>query len=280
MLTKLTVRNFKRFREVEVELGDPVVLIGPNNSGKTTALQALALWEAGLRRWNEKRKGMEVPEKRPGVAINRRDLVSLPVPAANLLWHGLHVRDVRRVNGKQSTRNVRIDVIVDGVTADQVWTCGLEFDYANEESFYCRPLRLSDERNPERMPVPDRAGNVRVAFLPPMSGLAANETRLDPGAINVRVGAMRQSVEEVVEALERLDKGSPWGGELKVSDEFLVPVFRSFFRKLGLPNIMSKKDFHELAELVPEDKLEAEVRAKLDAIADTAGAAQPVVDEG
>jgi len=44
MLTHLAVRNFKRFQEVELELGANVVLVGPNNSGKTTALQALALW--------------------------------------------------------------------------------------------------------------------------------------------------------------------------------------------------------------------------------------------
>ena len=57
MLTKLTIRNFKRFGAVEIELGNPVVFIGPNNSGKTSALQALALWEIGLKKWNEKRKG-------------------------------------------------------------------------------------------------------------------------------------------------------------------------------------------------------------------------------
>ena len=55
MLTKLTIRNFKLFDEVELELGDRVVLIGPNNSGKTSALQALALWDVGLKRWTEKR---------------------------------------------------------------------------------------------------------------------------------------------------------------------------------------------------------------------------------
>ena len=27
-----------------------------------------------------------------------------------------------------------------------------------------------------------------LAFLPPMSGLASNETRLDEGAVNVRIG--------------------------------------------------------------------------------------------
>ena len=56
MITKLTIRNFKRFGEIEIELDNPVVFIGPNNSGKTSALQALALWQVGINRWNEKRK--------------------------------------------------------------------------------------------------------------------------------------------------------------------------------------------------------------------------------
>ena len=191
MLTKLTVRNFKRFGSVEIELGNPVVFIGPNNSGKTTALQALSFWDTGLKRWNEKRKGKTSPEKRPGVTINRRDLIAVPVPDAKLLWRELGVRDVKKIAGKQQTKNIFIDVIVEGITADETWKCGLEFYYANEESFYCRPLRLSEKKNPERMPIPEHADNIQLAFLPPMSGLAANETRLDPGAINVRVGEGR-----------------------------------------------------------------------------------------
>ncbi len=191
MLTKLTVRNFKRFGEVEIELGSPVVFIGPNNSGKTSAMQALALWDIGLKRWNEKRSGKSTPEKRPGVTVNRRDLVAIPIPDANLLWRAMHVRDVQRVDGRQTTSNIRIDLVVEGVTKDQAWTCGLEFDYANEESFYCRPLRLSEGKPPNRMPVPGGAGAVQIAFLPPMSGLAATETRLDQGAVNVRIGEGR-----------------------------------------------------------------------------------------
>ena len=191
MLTHLAIRNFKRFGSVEIELGNPVVFIGPNNSGKTSAMQALALWDIGLRRWNEKRLGHTTPKKRPGVTVNRRDLVAIPVPHANLLWRGLSVRNVRRVDGKQRTSNIRIDVTVSGVGEDGTWACGLEFDYANEESFYCRPLRLSEDRDPERMPVPEAAGQVQIAFLPPMSGLAATESRLDQGAVNVRVGEGR-----------------------------------------------------------------------------------------
>ena len=191
MLTKLTIKNFKRFEEVEIELGNPVVFIGPNNSGKTSAIQALALWDIGLRRWNEKRSGKRTPEKRPGVTVNRRDLVAIPVPMANLLWRGLRVRDVRMEDGRQRTSNIRIDLIVEGVTNNRHWVCGLEIDYANEESLYCRPLRLSEGKTPDRMPVPDEAGSARIAFLPPMSGLAATETRLDYGAVSVRIGEGR-----------------------------------------------------------------------------------------
>lgn len=191
MLTRLRVRNFKQFDDVDIELAKAVVLIGPNNSGKTTALQALALWEIGVRRWNEKRGGKSSPEKRPGVTVNRRDLVSIPVPDANLLWRDLHVRNIERVEkeGKKSskTNNIRVDIIVDGVTRDRAWSCGLEFDYANEESFYCRPLR-TDTEGTTRMPVPEEAATVHAAFLPPMSGLADREFLKQTGEIGVLIG--------------------------------------------------------------------------------------------
>jgi len=52
-LNKLTIRNFKLFDEVGIELAERVVFVGPNNAGKTSVLQALALWNAGVRRWVE-----------------------------------------------------------------------------------------------------------------------------------------------------------------------------------------------------------------------------------
>lgn len=188
MLTRLRIKNFKRFADADIELGQAVVFIGQNNSGKTTALQSLALWDVGLRRWNEEYKGKAAPTQRPGVTINRRDLVAIPVPGANLLWRNLHVRDVRKINGKPQTQNVRIDIIVDGVNEGKAWSCGLEFDYANEESFYCRPLRLADGKQPSRMAIPPEAADIRVAFLPPMSGLAAAEPKWEAGRINVLLG--------------------------------------------------------------------------------------------
>ena len=214
MLTKLICRNFKNFGDVEIELGNPVVFIGPNNSGKTTALQALALWEIGLKRWNEKRKGKPNPEKRSGVAINRRDLISIPVPNARLLWRNLHVRDIKRVEGKQTTRYIRIDIVVEGVTHGKAWECGFEFDYANEESFYCRPLRIKEIEGKvkQQMPVAEEASDLSVAFLPPMSGLASNEIRLEQGTIGVRIGegrtaeVLRNICYQVSQDTEKWDK--------------------------------------------------------------------------
>lgn len=190
MLTRLTIRNFKRLAEADIDLSQSVVFIGPNNSGKTSALQALALWEAGWRAWFSKRGANSQAEKRSGVTLNRKDLIAVAVPDANLLWRDLHVRaSERQTDGKLKTRNILIEICVEGVTAGKVWRCGLEFDYANTESFYCRPLR-TDAEGKERMILPDAnmLKQVRVAFLPPMSGLASIEPKLEPGRINVLIG--------------------------------------------------------------------------------------------
>lgn len=185
MLTRLTVRNFKLFEEIEIDLGDRVILIGPNNAGKTSALQALALWDIGVRRWMERRGVSDAPGKRPGVTINRKNLAWINVPVTNLLWRN---RRTHKSNRQDGTQNVFIDVIVEGVSGGSVWKCGLEFYYANEESLYCRALR-NDEG--ARMQIPRAAIERRIAYLPPMSGLAANEDRLDQGSINARLGEGR-----------------------------------------------------------------------------------------
>ena len=66
MLTKLTIRNFKRFDEVEIELGNAVVFIGPNNSGKTTALQALCALGHRSEPMERKAGGKGRPRESPG----------------------------------------------------------------------------------------------------------------------------------------------------------------------------------------------------------------------
>ncbi len=186
MLTRIQIKNFKRLGDVSIELGDTVVFVGPNNSGKTTALQALALWWFGLVSWASKRGASSKAKERTGVTLNRRELLALPVPSANLLWKDLHTRQSSRVDGKQTTQNIYIHIEVEGVLGAQPWKCALEFDYANAESLYCRPVEWPDDDQRELMV--RLAKQVKVAYLPPMSGLAPREFKAERGQINVLIG--------------------------------------------------------------------------------------------
>ena len=84
--------------------------------------------------------------------------------------------------------------------------------------------------------------------------------------VNKRLTAMDDAIEEVGKALETLGKESPWSDNVKASDEFLTPLFKAYFAKIGIPNLMAKKNFHELANYVPEAEIDSEIGEKLDAI--------------
>ena len=47
---------------------------------------------------------------------------------------------------------------------------------------------------------------------------------------------------------ETLESESPWDDEAKVSDDFLTPLCKIYFKLLNLPNLMNKNIFCELAE--------------------------------
>ena len=181
MITKFRISNFKRLEGAELDLGSAAVFIGPNNSGKTTALQAMALWDIGCKRWAEKRDKSS-PTERTGVTINRRDLFAIPVPSAKLLWNDLHTHQQDRSGAKTKTGKVFITLAAEGTHDDKPWICTLEFYYANEESFYCR---LKDGQDGL---IPEAVRRHNVVFLPPMSGLAAREHRKESGEISVLIG--------------------------------------------------------------------------------------------
>jgi len=186
MITKIIVRNFKKFDNVEIELGNPVVFVGPNNSGKTSALQAIALWNIGVTRWLEKRKNSK-SKKRTAVALNRLDILTIPVPSVELFWRNLHLRKKPAKERKTATENIYIDIIVKGITKGTEWESALEFNYQNSDVLYCRPKSISENSIRDL----NLAAENKIAYLPPMSGLTSIELRLDQGAINVRIGEGR-----------------------------------------------------------------------------------------
>lgn len=188
MITKFGIKNFKRIEALELDLASRVALVGPNNSGKTTLLQALTIWDIGLRKWSSQRNGSNA-RTRTGVTINRNDLLSTPIPSALLLWKDLHVRKKEiKENGKAGTRNIRFELYAEGVTNGTTWKVGLEFDYANTESLYCRIL---EDRTSQ--PFPNIALDEHIGFLPPMSGLAPFEDRLVKDVLFRKIGEGRTS---------------------------------------------------------------------------------------
>jgi hypothetical protein len=210
MITRLRVSNFKRLGTVDIELGGNVVFIGPNNSGKSSALQALTLWDAGWRRWSEKRERkdeegnpLSAGKVRPGVTLNRRELHAIPVPSARLLWKDLRTAGV----GPDKKPNpIYITITVEGIDRDRPWGCGMEFYYANEESFYCRLARGDSDR------LPDALARHPVVFLPPMSGLADREFRKEKGEISMLIGQGQtaQVLRNLCWQLYSLEDKKPW----------------------------------------------------------------------
>jgi hypothetical protein len=85
---------------------------------------------------------------------------------------------------------------------------------------------------------------------------------------------MRETIREVADASRTLGR-DPWSPDTKVTDDFLDPLFRKYFQRLNMPNVLRKTDYHELARLVPADDIDAEVSRTLDVIVDTAKRARP-----
>ncbi len=86
MIEKLTIRNFKRFESVTFDIPHHVVLAGPNNCGKTTALQAIAAWTLALDRWkrlNDYQRYNRFYTKAP---ISRQTFYSVPLRSFDALW--------------------------------------------------------------------------------------------------------------------------------------------------------------------------------------------------
>jgi hypothetical protein len=184
MITRVTIRNFKRIKGTTIDLKDHIVFVGPNNSGKTTAVQALAVWRLALTRWLDKReKAKSKATLRTGVAITRADLTVLPLRDMRSMWHDCDVQDP--ASGK-----IRVEILVEGSTGVKDWVFGMELEFAGSEQIYCRPMRISTDSE-ERMPVPEEAKVVTVGHLPPLAGLQRVEEKANERSLKTRIAEGR-----------------------------------------------------------------------------------------
>ncbi|MFN7835908.1 MAG: ATP-dependent nuclease [Burkholderiaceae bacterium] len=176
LLHYLEIENFKRFGgKQRIELDHPAVLIGPNNCGKTSAIQALALWSQAVRTWFDARKDSSA-KKRPGTPINRLNIVAVPVQRTRFFWHNTQVRK----GNKDISLVITVGVEYKGV----VIAVPMRFRNQGDELVYCDPdISISSHLDLMRY-----AATLKVELLYPMSGLETEEPLLQPGRIDVLLG--------------------------------------------------------------------------------------------
>lgn len=190
MIARVTIENFKRFGRQEFSLDPVTVLAGPNNSGKTTLIQALSAWAFGLARWRAGRgaaieNGQPIVSKRVGQPITRKDFTALPLSHFNLLWteRATNWRGKDRGTGEEVTvgRSRPIHIGVEGQSADgSFWKLVMEFRYQGPEQIYANPLDIEN--------LPQEALQLGVTHCPAFSGIGAEEPRFDPGYRDLRIG--------------------------------------------------------------------------------------------
>ena len=172
----LEIRNFKGFGDkTRIELDHPAVLVGPNNCGKTTALQAIALWSQAVQTWFH-RKGQAPPKERTATGLNRLAVVAVPVRSARDYWHNMAVRT--------GPRNIPLEITLGVLHDNRVKPVTMRLRCFGDETVYCTP----DESTLDIPEFIRAAAGLNVRLLYPMSGIETEEPIIQPGRIDVLLG--------------------------------------------------------------------------------------------
>jgi predicted ATPase len=186
-ISYIKIQNFKVFgEEITIHFDNTTVLIGPNNAGKTTVIQALALWQLGIRAFfdnktlyddktNERKYKGKIDTK-TGLGINRRDIEQVPNTDTRQLFNKSRIR-----TGKE---NEQIQLTVGLMSNHETFECAVTFKYFKSEVIYCY-LNGTVINNIKYL---ELAANLQVNLLYPMSGLEREETVLQDGAIRKLIG--------------------------------------------------------------------------------------------
>ena len=165
-ITKVGIRNFKRFGDETFYLDDHVVVAGPNNSGKTTLLQAIATWHLALSRWRELNDYQRHGGAYTKVPIARQAFYSVPLRAFDLLWYKRGAKEKIEIMVAYDNTRVPIEIISD-----------------SSEQVYVRPtskVRPEFLKDPDNFPAP--------VFVPAMSGLSTEEPVYQKPKVNQLLG--------------------------------------------------------------------------------------------
>jgi len=207
MITKLVIKNFKRIREETFLFTNFDLLVGSNNSGKSTILQALAIWQFCIDEFHRaKRKGQR------GIQVVLPNFTALPVPEFNLLWTEKKDREYPITNGKKSQEYVLIEINVTWRESNgQEKTFGVKIRYLSPQTVYAIP---AEGWNVFRQYDEDKSLPV-IAYVPPFSGLEPIEKWQDISNVKQQVGkgqpgSILRNLLLLVEKEDEKEKANKW----------------------------------------------------------------------
>ncbi len=181
MITKLTLRNFKCIKEQTYEFTDFDLLVGRNNCGKSTILQALAIWQFCLDEFRRsERKGST------GTQVVLPNFTALPVPEFILLWTDKAERHYPKgQDGKPKQVFTLIEIEVTWRTrGGEEHTFGVKLRYMAPQSVSAIPnggwKRFRELEEKSLFPT--------LAYVPPFSGLEDVEKWQDISALKQQIG--------------------------------------------------------------------------------------------
>ena len=188
MINEITIENFRQIEKQTIKLGAITVLIGPNNSGKTSLLQAFSLLSMAIKVWTKKRLGNPTKkQQRTGVAINLSEMSGIPASSFKDLWTNTRVKKgtYNKADKKTTSKDIVIKIQAKGDSYDSEdrpasWRVGFEFRYFRDTVIYARLMDGCD------FGYALMAEN--IGLLPAISGLKLQEDRLELGSILRYIG--------------------------------------------------------------------------------------------
>jgi hypothetical protein len=252
MITQLTLRNFKSVGEQTYHFTQFDLLVGRNNSGKSTVLQALAIWQFCVDEFHRsKRSGSK------GIQVVLPNFTALPVPEFNLLWKDRTDRHWPLVNGTKKQEYILIGIDVEwGQPTGESRSFGVELRYHSSQTIYAIPsggwktFRQCEQRGD--LP--------RIAYVPPFSGLEPTEKWLDEAPIRQQVGkgqpgsVLRNLLLRVCPAHSRATARAPNKDTPPAWKELAGIVKRWFSVEIHEPGYDSAKDVYITVEYRQNDK--------------------------
>ena len=182
MITKLTLRNFKSVGEQVYDFTRFDLLVGRNNSGKSTVLQAMAIWQFCVDEFHRsKRTGST------GIQVVLPNFTALPVPEFILLWKDRTDRNypVDQSTGKKKQEFILIEILLEWQdSVGQSGAFGVELRYHSPQTMYAIP-----SGGWSAFRACEKTGTLpRIAYVPPFSGLEPTEKFLDISPMRQQVG--------------------------------------------------------------------------------------------